>query len=106
MGVNKLENQGENWHKLLQKCQMTDFWDKNILTLGQIISGTKCDRDKLIFSVEREGQCDRVGHRKATQWDRIMSKTGVNIAEDPHHGMECPCGYLCHAVMCIIYKTG
>ncbi len=24
-GVNKIENQGENWYKLLQKCQMADF---------------------------------------------------------------------------------
>ncbi len=27
-GVNKIENQGENWYKLLQKCQMTDFCEK------------------------------------------------------------------------------
>ncbi len=26
--VNKIENQGENWYKLLQKCQMTDFCGK------------------------------------------------------------------------------
>ncbi len=26
--VNKIENQGENWYKLLQKCQMTDFGEK------------------------------------------------------------------------------
>ncbi len=31
---------------------------------AQIISGTKCDRDKLIFSAEREGEYDRVGHKK------------------------------------------
>ncbi len=48
-GVNKIENQVENWYKLLQKCQMADFCD-----LGQIISGTKCDRYKPIFSAERE----------------------------------------------------
>ncbi len=39
------------------------FW-KNRLTLGQIISGTKRDRDKLIFSPQRGGQYDRVGHNK------------------------------------------
>ncbi len=27
-GVNKIENQGENWYKLYQKCQMTDFCEK------------------------------------------------------------------------------
>ncbi len=27
-GVNKIENQGEKWYKLLQKCQMTDFLEK------------------------------------------------------------------------------
>ncbi len=55
-GVNKIENQGEKWYKLLQKCQMTDVCEKNKPTLGQIFSGTKCDRDKQIFSVERGGQ--------------------------------------------------
>ncbi len=29
---------------------------RNRPTLGQIISGTKCDKDKPIFSAEREGQ--------------------------------------------------
>ncbi len=51
--VNKMENQGENWYKLLQKCQITDLCKKNRPTLGQIISGTKCDRDKQIFSAEK-----------------------------------------------------
>ncbi len=41
-GVNNIENQRENSHKLLQKCQF--------------ISGTKCDRDKPIVSAEIEGQ--------------------------------------------------
>ncbi len=27
-GVCKFENQGENWYKLLQKCQITDFCEK------------------------------------------------------------------------------
>ncbi len=55
-GVNKIENQGENWYQLLHQCQMTDFCEKNRPTLGQIISGAKCDRDKPIFSAERGGQ--------------------------------------------------
>ncbi len=55
-GVNKIENQGEKWYKLLQKCQMTDFCEKIDLTLGQIISGTKCDGDKQIFSAEKGSQ--------------------------------------------------
>ncbi len=40
------------------------FLWKNWPTLGQIISGTKCDRYKQIFSVERVGQYDRVEHTK------------------------------------------
>ncbi len=54
-GVNKIENQGENWYKLHQKCQMTDFCEK-IDQFYHIISGTKCDRDKHILSAKREGQ--------------------------------------------------
>ncbi len=27
-GVNKIENQGEKWYKLLEKCKMTDFCEK------------------------------------------------------------------------------
>ncbi len=30
--------------------------EKSGTTLGHIISGTKCDRDKQNFSTEREGQ--------------------------------------------------
>ncbi len=47
--VNKIENEGENWYKLLQTCQMTDFCEKNRPTLGQIISGTKCDKRNIFF---------------------------------------------------------
>ncbi len=47
-GVNKIENQGEKWYKLLQECQMTDICE-NRPTLGQIIFGTKCDR-QIFFS--------------------------------------------------------
>ncbi len=38
-GVNKIQKEGEQWQKLLQKCQMTFLW-KNRPTLYQIISGT------------------------------------------------------------------
>ncbi len=55
-GVNKIENQGKKWYKLLQKSQMTDFCEKNRPYLGQIIAGTKCDRDKETFSTERGAQ--------------------------------------------------
>ncbi len=37
---------------------------KNRPTLGQIISGTKCDRDKQNISTERGCQSDRVEHKK------------------------------------------
>ncbi len=29
-GVNKIENQGENWYKLLQKYQIGDFCEKEL----------------------------------------------------------------------------
>ncbi len=51
-GMDKIENQRENWYKLLQKSQMTDLCDK----IDQIMSGTDCDSDKQIFSAERESQ--------------------------------------------------
>ncbi len=37
---------------MYQNGQMAIFAE----TLGQIISGTKCDKDKLIFSAERGSQ--------------------------------------------------
>ncbi len=36
----------------------TTFWWKIWPNLGPSISGTKCDRNKPIFSAEREGQPD------------------------------------------------
>ncbi len=47
---------------------------KNRLTLGQIISGTKCDRDKLIFFMQKEGVNKIELSIKGTQWNRKMSK--------------------------------
>ncbi len=40
-GVNKNENQGEDWNKMLHNGQMTDFGENIRLTLDHIISGTK-----------------------------------------------------------------
>ncbi len=54
--VNKIKNQRENWYNFLQNGKMTKLWEKSRLTLGQIIAGTKCDRDKPIFSAERGEQ--------------------------------------------------
>ncbi len=63
-GVNKIENEGEKWYKFLQKCQMTDFCEK-YTTLSQIISGTKCDRDKpqkeVVNKIELGIKKDQIG---------------------------------------------
>ncbi len=48
-GVNWIENQGENWYQMHNKLNNT-FWWSIRQTLGRSISGTKCDKDKLIFS--------------------------------------------------------
>ncbi len=56
-----------------------------MLIICQIITGTKCDRDKIIFSAEKRSQQDRVGYKKGTQWDLKMSKKGVNPGEVPYH---------------------
>ncbi len=52
-GINKFENQGEIWYKMLQNCQMTDFGENNCPTLGLI---NYMGRDKPFFSPERRGQ--------------------------------------------------
>ncbi len=54
--VNCIENQGENWYKMLLNCQLTDLGEKSRSTLGPIISGTKYHRNKLIPSTERGDQ--------------------------------------------------
>ncbi len=43
--------------KIYAKClkSVNTFWRKIRPTLGPSISGTKCDRDKSIFSAERGG---------------------------------------------------
>ncbi len=35
-GVNKIKNQGENWYKMLQNCQMTDFGETLSVELNMI----------------------------------------------------------------------
>ncbi len=44
-----IKNQGENWHKMLQKCHMIDFYERNRSPLGLIISEIKCGGDTPIF---------------------------------------------------------
>ncbi len=53
-GVNWIENQGENWYKMLQNCQITCFGKKNKPTLDQIIFRTKCECDKMTFLQKEE----------------------------------------------------
>ncbi len=43
----------KNWYKMLEIGEMTGFDDFFLPNLGQIISGTKCDRDKPNFSREK-----------------------------------------------------
>ncbi len=53
--VNKIENQWENWFKIHQNGQMRDVGEKFDQPFDQIISVTKLDWDKPIFSAERGG---------------------------------------------------
>ncbi len=76
-GVNWIENQEENWYKLLKICWMIHFGKENRPTLGPSISGTKCDRDNPIFSTERGGQSDCVEvYKIGTQLDWKPPKWG------------------------------
>ncbi len=65
-GVSWIENQGENWYKMLNNT----FWWKIRSTLGPSISGTKCDRNKPIFTAERWGQSDYDELKIGTQSDQ------------------------------------
>ncbi len=49
----RLKYQGENCYKMFQNDQNDRYWQTNRSTLGQIVSGTKWDRDKLIFCRKR-----------------------------------------------------
>ncbi len=60
-------------------CQMTDFCEKNRLTLGQIISGTKCDRDKQIFSAQGESH---VSHVLVLSYYLVNNKICLKQGED------------------------
>ncbi len=60
---------------MLQNDQMTYFCEKSDQTLGQIISGNKCDRDKLIFSAESGAPYAQVGNKKEPKWDWKMPKS-------------------------------
>ncbi len=80
---------------------MSDCCEKNRPTLGQIISRTKCDRCKYIFSGERERQYDLVGMKRDPMGSENV-QNGVNRAEVPppssSMGVPSPlgCGILCH----------
>ncbi len=54
------KNQGENLVQNDSKLSNKRLWWKCKPTLGQIIIGTKWDRDKLIFSAKRGEQWDQV----------------------------------------------
>ncbi len=55
MGVNKIENQGDNWYKMLEYAQWQILL-KNRNSFRYNYLRTKCDRDNLIFSAEKGGQ--------------------------------------------------
>ncbi len=61
------------------------FWWKITLTLGPSISGTKCDRDKPIFSAEKGGQSDCVEVWNIDPIGLKISKTRVITAEPLYH---------------------
>ncbi len=48
-GANWIKSQGDNWYKMLQNGQITDFGVTLNQTLSPIMSGTKSDRDKQFF---------------------------------------------------------
>ncbi len=79
-GVNWIENWDENW------CKMKQFYAKSLKpvqirpTLCPLISGTKCDRHKLIFSAERVGQ---LHHTRGTKSDRQSHKRGSSLWKLP-----------------------
>ncbi len=56
--VNWIENLRRKLKRNALKLLNNTFWWKIRPTLGLNISGTKCDRDKLIFSAEKGGQSD------------------------------------------------
>ncbi len=61
------------------------FCWKNRPTLRPSISGTKCDRDKPIFSAERGGQSEDDDTYNRDLVGSKISKTGVITTELPYH---------------------
>ncbi len=53
--------------------------------LGPSICGSKCDREKPIFSAERGGQSDRVEVYSRDPIRLKIPQTGVITAEPPYH---------------------
>ncbi len=95
-GVNKIENQGENWYKLLQKCQMTDFcekidqlWVELSLKLNVIETNHFFLQKEKVNKMELGIKCGPNGIGK-------YKKTGVNRAEVStmfKYGSALPTGY-------------
>ncbi len=86
-GVNKIENEGEKWNRLLQKCQMTDFCE----TIDQLYVQL-CLEQNVIETNRFFLQKERVNKIKwGIKRDQIGSEN-VNIVEVPHHLQvwECP----------------
>ncbi len=80
-----IENHGENLYKMPKICYT--FWWNIIPTLGLCISGTKCDRDKLIFSAERS--VNMLRYKIGTQSDWKSPKLGSspqNLPTMPKYG--------------------
>ncbi len=61
------------------------FWWKLRPNVDQIISWTKCDRDKQIFFLQKElvNQIKLAYKIKGTQWDWKMPTKGVNLGQFP-----------------------
>ncbi len=81
-GVNWIENWDENWYK------MEKIYAKSLKirpSLCPRISGTKCDRHKLIFSAERGDQSDLFAPYNRDQIGSSITKMGVIATEPSYH---------------------
>ncbi len=75
-GVNWIENLGENRYKMLQNSEIVHFDEKFRPSLGPSLSGTKHDRDKLIFP-QKEGVNEiMLMHKLGTQSERNSQTRG------------------------------
>ncbi len=52
-GVNWIEHQGENWCKILQNCEMTDYYEKIYQLQAQISLEQNMMETTQFFSAER-----------------------------------------------------